>query len=137
MDARSNIVRWGSTLAIRIPKRVAEQWGVCEGSRIDMESRGDQLVMSKRAYDLTEMLTRMSPETLHGEIDTGPCPRERGVVEDPHPPDTGDIVWLAFTPHAGSPAGRVPRAYGQRSSLWMSQTLRALLQVVGLVRRSL
>ena len=71
MDARSHIVRWGSSLAIRIPKSVAEQWGVREGSRIEMVPRGDQLVMSKRAFDLTEMLARMSPETLHGEIDTG------------------------------------------------------------------
>lgn len=72
MDARSHIVRWGTSLAIRIPKSVAEQWGVHEGSRIEMVPRGDQLVMSKRAYDLAELLARMSPETLHGEIDTGP-----------------------------------------------------------------
>ncbi len=73
MGARSHIARWGSSLAIRIPKPLAEQWGVREGSRIEMVSRGDQLVMSKRAYDLTEMLARMSPETLHGEVNTGPA----------------------------------------------------------------
>ena len=73
MAAQTHIVRWGSSLAIRIPKPVAEQWGVREGSRIEMVPRGDQLVMSKRAYDLTEMPDRMSPETLHGETDTGPA----------------------------------------------------------------
>ena len=73
MGARSHIVRWGTSLAIRIPKSVAEQWGVREGSRIEMVLQGDRLVMSKRAYDLAEMLSRMSPETLHGEIDTGPA----------------------------------------------------------------
>lgn len=73
MDARSHIARWGSSLAIHIPKAVAEQWGVREGSRIDMVCRGDQLVMSKSAYDLTELLARMSPETLHGKIDTEPA----------------------------------------------------------------
>jgi antitoxin MazE len=73
MGARSHIAKWGSSLAIRIPKPVAEQWGVREGSRIEMVPRGDQLVMSKRAYDLGEMLAQMSPETLHGEIDTGPA----------------------------------------------------------------
>lgn len=72
MGAQSQIVRWGSSLAIRIPKPVAEQWGVHEGSRIEMVPCGDQLVMSKRAYDLAEILSRMSPETLHAEIDTGP-----------------------------------------------------------------
>ena len=60
MGSRSHIAKWGSSLAIRIPKPVAEQWGVREGSRIEMVPRGDQLVMSKRAFDLTEMLARMS-----------------------------------------------------------------------------
>ena len=73
MGARSHIVRWGSSLLIRIPKQVAEQWGVREGSRIEMVPRGDQLVVSKRAYDLTEMLARMTPETLHAGVDTGPA----------------------------------------------------------------
>ncbi|MDE0358253.1 MAG: AbrB/MazE/SpoVT family DNA-binding domain-containing protein [Gammaproteobacteria bacterium] len=66
-------LRTPSSLAIRIPQSVAEQWGVREGSRIELVPPGDQLVMSKRAVNLTEMLARMSPETLHGEIDTGPA----------------------------------------------------------------
>ncbi|WP_420632905.1 AbrB/MazE/SpoVT family DNA-binding domain-containing protein [Candidatus Palauibacter sp.] len=73
MGANSHIARWGSSLAVRIPKPVAEQWGVHEGSRIEMVPRGDRLVMRKKAYDLTEMLTRITPETLHSEVDTGPA----------------------------------------------------------------
>ncbi|WP_423930109.1 AbrB/MazE/SpoVT family DNA-binding domain-containing protein [Candidatus Palauibacter sp.] len=73
MGARSHVARWGSSLAVRIPKPVAEQWGVREGSRIEMVPRGDRLVMRKEAHDLDEMLARMSPETLHGEVDTGPA----------------------------------------------------------------
>lgn len=72
MGARTHVGKWGSSLAIRIPKPVAEQWGVREGSRIEMVPRGDQLVMSRKTYGLVEMVARMSPETLHGEVDTGP-----------------------------------------------------------------
>lgn len=65
------MARWGSSLAVRIPKPIAEQWGVREGSCIEMVSRGEQLVMRKRAYDLAELVARISPETRHPEVDTG------------------------------------------------------------------
>ena len=79
MGARSHIAKWGSSLAVRIPKPVAEQWGVREGSRIEMVPRGDRLVMRKKAYDLETILDRITPETLHSEVDTGPA--------------VGDEVW--------------------------------------------
>ena len=71
MGARSHVARWGSSLAVRIPKPVAEQWGVREGSKIEMVSRGDRLVMRKKAYNLAEMVAGITPDTLHAEVDTG------------------------------------------------------------------
>ncbi len=71
MGARSRVAKWGSSLAVRIPKPVAEQWGVHEGSKIEMVPRGDRLVVRKTAYDLPEMVARMTPDTLHAEVDTG------------------------------------------------------------------
>lgn len=73
MGASSHVAKWGSSLAVRIPKPVAEQWGVHEGSRIELTPRGDRLVMRKKVYDLTEMVARITPETLHSEVDTGPA----------------------------------------------------------------
>lgn len=82
VGAKSHIARWGSSLAVRIPKPVAEQWGVGEGSQVEMVSRGDQLVLRKRIYDLKEMVSRMTPDNLHAEVETGPfclyCPTDRG-----------------------------------------------------------
>lgn len=72
MGARSHVAKWGSSLAVRIPKPVAEQWGVCEGSSIEMVPRGDQLVMRKRAYRLADLVARITPDNLHAEVDTGP-----------------------------------------------------------------
>lgn len=71
MSVGSHVAKWGSSLAVRIPKPIAEQWGVREGSRIEMVSRGEQLLLRKKAYDLEEMLARMTPDTLHAEVDTG------------------------------------------------------------------
>ena len=53
MGAKAHISKWGTSLAVRIPKPIAEQWGVEEGSAIEMVSRGATvLVLRKRAYDL-------------------------------------------------------------------------------------
>lgn len=72
MGARSHVAKWGSSLAVRIPKPVAEQWGVREGSSIEMVPRGDQLVMRKRAYRLADLVAQITPDNRHAEVDTGP-----------------------------------------------------------------
>ena len=36
MGTKSHVCRWGTSLAVRIPKSVAEQWGVKEGSAIEI-----------------------------------------------------------------------------------------------------
>ncbi len=72
MGAKSHIAKWGTSLAIRIPKPIAEQWGVQEGSAIEMVSRGDRLVMRKETYNLADMLAEISDDNLHPEVDTGP-----------------------------------------------------------------
>ena len=76
MGVRSHVARWGNSLAVRIPKPVAEQWGVREGSSVEMDPRDDQLVMRKKTYDLSEMVARMTPDALHSEVETGPAQGE-------------------------------------------------------------
>ncbi len=71
MGAKSHIARWGTSLAVRIPKPIAEQWGVREGSAIEIVSHGDQVVMRKRIYNLADMLDQATADNLHSELDTG------------------------------------------------------------------
>ncbi len=73
MGARSHIAKWGTSLAVRIPKPIAEQWGVHEGSAIEIVSHGDQVVMRKRTYNLADMLDRVTEDNLHPELGTGPA----------------------------------------------------------------
>jgi len=72
MGAQSTVAKWGASLAIRIPKAIAEQWGVREGSPVELVSRGEQVVIRKKRYDLAEMLAKISTENLHSEVDFGP-----------------------------------------------------------------
>ena len=71
MGTQSHIAQWGSSLAVRIPKPLAEEWGVHAGSAIEMTTDGDRLTLTKRVYDLDEMLSRVTSENLHSEWDMG------------------------------------------------------------------
>lgn len=71
MGARSHVSKWGSSLAVRIPKPIAEQWGVHEGSAIEILSHGDEVVLRKRTYDLADLVSQMNPENQHPEQDWG------------------------------------------------------------------
>ena len=71
MGAKSHVSKWGSSLAVRIPKPIAEQWGVHEGSAIEILAQGDEVVLRKRTYDLAELVARINPENQHPEQDWG------------------------------------------------------------------
>lgn len=72
MGAQSTVAKWGASLAVRIPKAIAEQWRVREGSAVEIVYRGEQVVIRKKRYELSEMLAKVSPENLHSEVDFGP-----------------------------------------------------------------
>ena len=69
--AESHVSRWGTDLAVRIPDAVARQWGVQEGSAIEIIPQGEQVVLCKKSYDLDDMLAQITSENLHSEWDTG------------------------------------------------------------------
>lgn len=71
MAARTRIATWGSSLAIRIPKPIADQWGVSAGSAVELVPDGDTLILRKHTYDLGTLLANITPDNVHGEQDTG------------------------------------------------------------------
>jgi antitoxin MazE len=73
----AQIVKWGNSLAVRIPKPVAEQAGVQEGDPIVIEAAmGHISLRSKlRIPTLKELVAQITPENRPDEIATG---AERG-----------------------------------------------------------
>ena len=71
MGVKSHVSKWGSSLAIRIPKAVAEQWGIGEGSAIEIDAIGEELRLRKRNFDLNELITEMSEDRKHPEHEWG------------------------------------------------------------------
>ncbi len=76
-DMRTHLSKWGHSLAVRIPRALAEQIGVKEGSPIEIIAGSDSIVLSKPGYTLDGLLAEVRPGNLHGETDTGrPVGRE-------------------------------------------------------------
>ena len=73
----AQIVKWGNSLAVRIPKPVAQQAGVEAGDKIVLEAERGQIRLkrSEAVPSLKELVARITPENRYGEISSGP---ERG-----------------------------------------------------------
>lgn len=77
MTMATTIQKWGNSLAVRIPKDVAEQVKIHQGSEIEMRVVGSEgtitLIPTKQPknYALDELLTQCKPENRHVEVDFG------------------------------------------------------------------
>jgi antitoxin MazE len=65
--------RWGNSLAVRIPKAVAEEIGVHEQDELEIEVAGGIIQLRPRSPNpsLEELLGGVTRENLHGEVDLG------------------------------------------------------------------
>jgi len=70
----------GNSLAIRVPKSVAVQVGLKAQDDLEIEVQDGNVVLKpqlRRVYRLDDLVKRITPKNLHGEIDTGsPIGRE-------------------------------------------------------------
>ncbi|HEU4559471.1 MAG TPA: AbrB/MazE/SpoVT family DNA-binding domain-containing protein [Longimicrobium sp.] len=72
---RAKIQKWGNSLAVRIPKPLANDADLIEGAEVEISVEGGRLVISPIARELTldEMLDLVTPENRHGLVDWGPA----------------------------------------------------------------
>jgi antitoxin MazE len=76
------IARWGNSLGLRIPHDIALRAGLREGTRVDVETEGDRIVISpaRPRYAVAELLKGMTPEAMRQAFDWGPD-KGREIVE--------------------------------------------------------
>jgi antitoxin MazE len=70
---RARVQRWGNSLALRIPKAFATETALESGSEVELTLDDGRLVVtpvSSSAYDLDRLLAQVTPENLHGEVDS-------------------------------------------------------------------
>lgn len=65
------ISKWGNSLAVRIPKSVAETAGLQEGCELDMTATDTEVRLKRREYSLESLLQNVTPENLHSEVEWG------------------------------------------------------------------
>lgn len=67
------IAKWGNSLALRLPRRIAEDAGMREGTPVDLRVDGQRLVVTpaRPRYRLSELLSRMRVGQRHEEVDWG------------------------------------------------------------------
>ncbi len=71
---KSNIQKWGNSLAIRIPKSFADEIHLVQGSQIDITLNKDKLQITpikEKQFTLKQLLSGVTKDNLHREIDTG------------------------------------------------------------------
>jgi antitoxin MazE len=72
--SKARIVKWGNSLAVRIPKPVAEKAGVEAGDPVILEAARGQikLLRSEQIPTLKQLVRQITPENRYEEISTGP-----------------------------------------------------------------
>jgi antitoxin MazE len=71
-------LRWGNSLALRVPKAFAEEIGAAEGKPAEMTAENGALVVKvtkrrkRRRYNLENLINGITEENRHPEIEWGP-----------------------------------------------------------------
>ncbi|MFE8698391.1 AbrB/MazE/SpoVT family DNA-binding domain-containing protein [Cytobacillus sp. FJAT-53684] len=77
MTLATTVQKWGNSLAVRIPKDIAERVAIYQGAEMEMrvvENEGVITLVPKKQqkkYSLDELLAQCTPNNRHPEIDYG------------------------------------------------------------------
>jgi antitoxin MazE len=74
--AETTIKGWGSSLALRIPKPLAKEIGLGEGSAVELSVEDGKLVVRPLAtprYEPEALLAGITADNLDDEVESGPA----------------------------------------------------------------
>ena len=74
MVRTQRVAKWGNSLAVRIPQKLAVTAGLSEGSPVVVRADEGKVVISRkrRKYRLDDLLDQITPENRHELVDWGP-----------------------------------------------------------------
>jgi antitoxin MazE len=72
---KARVVKWGNSLAVRIPKAVDERARIKEGDPIFIEVLDERVRLrpADKVPTLEELVAKITPENRHEEIKWGPA----------------------------------------------------------------
>ena len=70
---QTNIAKWGNSLALRLPRHIAEESKLSEGSTVQVEMREGSLVVTpvRKKFRLADLLSGIEPRVKPEEFDWG------------------------------------------------------------------
>ena len=71
----TKVQRWGNSLGLRIPRGLAADVDVSAGTPVRLVVDNGRLLVSRvepAAFDLGELLSRVTNRNLHAAVETGP-----------------------------------------------------------------
>jgi len=73
-----SIKKWGNSLAVRIPRDIARSLHLENNSLVELRLENNRMIVEpKNESGLEELISKITPENLHNEIDTeGPVGHE-------------------------------------------------------------
>jgi antitoxin MazE len=72
---KTQLAKWGNSLAVRIPKRVVGSAGLREGDEVTLAVGKDGAILmrpAQRKYQLHELVSKITAGNRHEETDWGP-----------------------------------------------------------------
>jgi antitoxin MazE len=75
---KTEFLKWGNSLALRVPSAFAKEVGASEGKRADMTVENGALVVKlvkpkkRRRYSLETLIDEITEENRHSETEWGP-----------------------------------------------------------------
>jgi antitoxin MazE len=70
----TKISRWGNSLALRLPKKLATSHNLFQDSDVEIIEHEEGLLLrpsSRKSYDLNALLNGVTKENFHDELPTG------------------------------------------------------------------
>ncbi len=70
----TKIMKWGNSLALRIPNAFAKAVNIQEGNDVKIKIEKNMIIVEKdnlKKYDLKSMLDGINKNNIHDEIDSG------------------------------------------------------------------
>ncbi len=66
----TTVKKWGNSLAIRVPKKVAEECKMYDGSKVSISHDGKGMYVNviDKADELKALLSEITPDNIHAEI---------------------------------------------------------------------
>jgi antitoxin MazE len=74
MPNETTVSKWGNSLAVRIPHAIAKQAGLSQGDCVALAIDSEGVIglrPTRRRYELSELVSRITPKNRHRETDWG------------------------------------------------------------------